>query len=305
MSEALRHFRLALDAIGDNALLCSGIAYIHFFLMNIGVRIEENRAKALEHVRKALALDPEMPKARALLGWLTMFYRGNLEDVKEGARHLKRALEANPNEFQALWGLTVVYLYAGRVSAAYPLAERLRRIEPLDPLSLWVLGGVYYNDARYDLALREFRRLYEMDPDHPWWRAWYAWMLAYDGQLDEAAAILEQSARTTPEDMHTKLALMQVHGLKKDKQAAQNEMTDDFRAWCRSERAWSACVSTAFALLDEREEALDWLEHAVQCGNINYPLFLEKDPWLENIRGEDRFKRLMERVKREWEAFEV
>jgi hypothetical protein len=32
---------------------------------------------------------------------------------------------------------------------------------------------------------------------------------------------------------------------------------------------------------------------------------MEKDPWLESIRGEERFKKLMERVKQEWEEFEV
>ena len=48
-----------------------------------------------------------------------------------------------------------------------------------------------------------------------------------------------------------------------------------------------------------------WLEHAVECGNINYPLFSERDPWLENIRGEERFKALMVRVKRDWETFEI
>ena len=34
-------------------------------------------------------------------------------------------------------------------------------------------------------------------------------------------------------------------------------------------------------------------------------LLAEKDPFLENIRGEPRFKKLMERVKHEWENFEV
>jgi len=305
MSEALRHFQLALDAIGGNALLYSGIAYIYFFLMNIGVRIEENRAKALEFVQKALALDPEMPKARALLGWLTMFYRGDLEDVKEGARHLKMALDSNPNEFQALWGLTAVYLYVGRIAAAYPLAKRLRQIEPLDPLALWMLGGVYFNDGRYDLALQEYRRLYEMDPRHPWWRAWYAWMLAYNGQVDEAVGILDESAKATPDDMHTKLALMQIYGLKGDKQAALDELTGEFREWCWGERGWSSCIATAFALLNEKEEALNWLEHAVDSGLINYPRLSERDPWLENIRGEERFRELMVRVKHEWETFEV
>jgi len=31
----------------------------------------------------------------------------------------------------------------------------------------------------------------------------------------------------------------------------------------------------------------------------------EIDPFLKNIRGEDRFKKLMERVKKEWEELEV
>jgi TolB-like protein len=305
MAEALRHFRFALGTVGDNALLHAGVAYIHFFLMNIGVAIEENRTKAMESVRKALALDPEMPKARALLGWLTMFYRGNLDDVKEGARHLRRALESDPDEFQALWGMTVVYLYVGRVSAAYPLARRMRRIAPLDPLSLWILGGVYFNDARYDLALRHFQELHEVDPAHPWWRAWYAWMLAYDGHVDEAATLLAEGGRANPADMHTRLARMQIHGLRRDEQAARNELEGEFREWCWRERAWSACIATALALLGAKDEALDWLEHAVDSGFVNYPLFSKGDPGLESVRGEARFERLMERVKHAWEGIEI
>jgi serine/threonine-protein kinase len=304
MYDALRYFQLGLDTIGDNALLYSGIAYTYFWLMNIGVKIEEHRAKAEECVQKALALDPDMPKARALLGWLTMFYRGNLENVKEAARHLKRALAADPNDFQALVGLVAVYCYVGKIAVAIPFAERLKQIEPLDPFALWGLGGLYFFDGQYDRALREYRRLYDMDPQHPWWQAWYTLALAYNKQTDEAFTIIDQSANVTPHNMHTKLALMQIHGLKGDKQAALDELTGAFRKWCR-ERLWSSRIATSFALLNEKEEALYWLEHAVNCGFINYPLLSERDPWLENIRGEKRFKRLIDRVKREWEEFEV
>jgi len=38
---------------------------------------------------------------------------------------------------------------------------------------------------------------------------------------------------------------------------------------------------------------------------INYPYMNEHDPFLGKIRGEERFKKLMERVKSEWEHFEV
>jgi hypothetical protein len=47
------------------------------------------------------------------------------------------------------------------------------------------------------------------------------------------------------------------------------------------------------------------MEKAVNIGFINYPMFAEKDPFFENIRSEPRFKKLMERVKHEWENFEV
>ncbi len=39
-------------------------------------------------------------------------------------------------------------------------------------------------------------------------------------------------------------------------------------------------------------------------GIMGYPYLQDHDPYLENIRGEPRFKDLMERVKSEWEHFE-
>ena len=48
-----------------------------------------------------------------------------------------------------------------------------------------------------------------------------------------------------------------------------------------------------------------WLEIALSRGCLNYPLLAEKDPFLANIRGEPWFINLMERVKYEWEHFEV
>ncbi len=62
--------------------------------------------------------------------------------------------------------------------------------------------------------------------------------------------------------------------------------------------------ASLFALVDEKEEALRWLEHSVDRGWINYPVFAERNPFFANIRGEERFKKLMERVKYEWEHFE-
>jgi hypothetical protein len=38
---------------------------------------------------------------------------------------------------------------------------------------------------------------------------------------------------------------------------------------------------------------------------INYPFLSEHDRYLDNVRGDARFRELMGRAKREWERFEV
>ena len=64
-------------------------------------------------------------------------------------------------------------------------------------------------------------------------------------------------------------------------------------------------MAASYALINEKNEAIDRVECAIKCGFINYPLLMEYDPFLANIRGEERFKKLMERAKYEWERFEA
>jgi len=52
-------------------------------------------------------------------------------------------------------------------------------------------------------------------------------------------------------------------------------------------------------------DAMEWLEHSVNLGFINYPYLNEYCVFLKSIRSEERFEKLMVRVKYEWENFEV
>jgi hypothetical protein len=47
-------------------------------------------------------------------------------------------------------------------------------------------------------------------------------------------------------------------------------------------------------------EALDWLEKAVERGY--YDRWMEIDPLLENIRSENRFKQIMDKLQKKLEA---
>ena len=75
------------------------------------------------------------------------------EGLKEAIYHLKKALEANPYEHQALVGLIIIYVYAGKFGQAIPLVDRLKKIEPLDMWSLWWPGYLNYLRGKFERAL--------------------------------------------------------------------------------------------------------------------------------------------------------
>jgi hypothetical protein len=64
-------------------------------------------------------------------------------------------------------------------------------------------------------------------------------------------------------------------------------------------------MTDCFALAGDTAAALDFLERTVQLGFVNYPFFMEYDPFIAGIRGEPRFREIMQRVRRAWESFDL
>lgn len=301
INRAIRYLQNALDIMGDNALLYLGMAFAHLHLVNIGVEQEEYLAKAEEFAKKAMAMDPEFAKAQAMLGWIAMW-----SNTRQAIHHFKKALSISPDDTLALQGLAIFYVQVvGKIAATIPLCERLAQIDPLDQPTKWLQGGIHFYNGEYNLALPPWRRLYDESPENPLNQCYYALTMASLGQMDQALSIIDQSANVTPSNAFTKLGLMLKYAILKDKDRAFQEMTPDFQKTCHRDCIFSHHLASIFALLGAKKEALDWLENAIDQGFINYPLLAEKDPLLENIRGEERLKKLVERVKYEWEDFEV
>ena len=57
-------------------------------------------------------------------------------------------------------------------------------------------------------------------------------------------------------------------------------------------------------MVEKRQQALDWLENAVNRGFINYPCMSKYDLALASLHSDPRFQKLMVRVKQEWKDFE-
>jgi len=300
---AVVYLQTALDIMGDNAELYAGMGRAYYMYVNIGVGQEEYLARAREYANKALTLNPNLTRAFYVLGNLAMYedYPANLRDA---FRYCRRILAINPRSTEALGSLAINYAYLGKRSQALSYADLNEEQDPLNPWNHLIRGVCYEVDCKFDLATEQFRAFFRADSLSPLAISEYANALALSGKRDEALAVIERADKTDTRNVEIVFSLLLKYALLKDEEKALRLLTPEIQKTCRRDNEWSYIVAERLSLAGAREEALDWLENAVHRGFIVYPL-LQCDPFLDNIRGEERFKKLMVWAKNEWEHFEV
>jgi TolB-like protein len=303
LDSAFVNLKTGIDIMGDNALLYAGMAHAYSQYANIGMGQEEYLDRAAEYAKKALALDPDLPAALGELSILAI-YEDYPEGLKDEFRYSKKVLAANPFDTDGLRGMAIDYAQIGKSAQSLAYADLLEQHDPLNPWRYAVRGLCYQYDCRFGPAMEQFRAFYEADSTSPLGVAFYSSALALNGKSDQALAVIDRAGPGNSRNVETAFRLLLKYALLKDKEGAFRVMTPEFRKTCKRDFEWSFYVAGRLSLLGAKEEALDWLDNAISRGFINYPLF-QCDPFFDNIRGEERFKKLMERAKHEWEHFEV
>jgi len=210
-------------------------------------------------------------------------------------------LAANPYDGDILWWLGLNYLITGKISAAEKMAASMSEFDPLNPQTVPLKIQVYHYGGRLDPA---FELLTQASPSDPPGLFDYAWFLVYKKRLKEAEDIVEKKIEDPKNNLMWQLYFLLKSAAKGDREGFSQWLTPELLYTVKRDPQYSSFMADFYALLGDQEKALDWLENAVNRGFINYPYLNDHDPYLENIRGEPRFKTLMERVKREWEHFE-
>jgi eukaryotic-like serine/threonine-protein kinase len=301
LERALGYLQNAVRMIGENALLTAAMGQVYWLYLNAGITSDPAYLeKVRECADRVLALEPDSPHGHRLLGLLCV-RQGNMQ---EAARRLKQVLAKDPFDSESLSWLIPVYAYAGKPYAAVPWVKRLLEIDPLTPIYQTLPGILAMTAGEYRRALEPVAKGLKMEPDNPAIRFYYGQLLILNDRRDEAFAVFDPLLKEMPDSFFAKLALACKHAVLGDREAVLRAITDEVKTAVAGDLQYCWNLAQCFALVHENDQALDWLEKAVQLGFTNYPMISRLDPFLENLRKEPRFERILEAARERWEAFE-
>ena len=164
-------------------------------------------------------------------------------------------------------------------------------------------GKVTFEDLGAKISF-ETEKSYKMDPKNPHTQFWYAYILASNNLIKDALAILKLLPDDAPPNPLNKVYRALNFALQGEKEKALACLNSDVTNTAWYDVNWAWILTDLYALINMKQEAYHWLERSITIGLINYPFLSNHDPFIESLRGDDRFKKLMNDVKKKWKVFE-
>ena len=303
MVRAIEYMEKGMKIMGDNALLYAGLGFVYIQFYNSGLRTTAQTLKEAEkYALKALELDPEGYLGHFVIG-IMYYLQGK---IKEAIPILKRALTYNPNHTDSIRILAYIYSFLlGNKRAGTLLLEQLLDLDPYFIINHVLPAYAELGQGNLEKALSLSESYFRNYPDYFAARTQHVIILLMHKHTEKAGQILDKLQSENPDHTQVQVYSCLNHCVLNQKDLFLRSFSKEIEetAWNHSLYSWY--VAECFALVNEKEKSIDWLENSVNRGFINYPFLNEYDPLLDNIRGEDRFIKLMERVRFEWENFET
>jgi len=290
----------ALAIAPDNAVLHATKGYIlaQYSMMVLPTQFDV-LARAAECVRATFALDQSSPLGFFLRGYLA-FRSGR---AQEAVPDFKRALVLDPGNPDALFSLAYVYAMAGKDAEARLMHARLLALDPLTPASRWLGGWLACYDGAFEDSLSASRQWVLEDPSNPFVRTPLAFELLLLGHVEAARIEVEWVRDRMPGPMTDSLVFL-IEATLGQRERALGLLNDELVAAAEVDESLPIMLAGGFALLRDRERALEWLRIAVSRGAICHQ-FYARCPWLASFRGDPAFESFLADVKARSEAFQV
>ncbi|HKP67809.1 MAG TPA: hypothetical protein VJV05_00915, partial [Pyrinomonadaceae bacterium] len=293
LNSAIADFRKAIELDPNYALAYTGIADSYRALVLSGEYAPaEMIKKSNEAAETAVTLDPQLAEAHSSVGFNRFWFYRDWAGAEEA---MKRSLEIDPK--LATGHLHYAHLLSniGRNDEAIAEAEKVRSLAGYDPFFATLQGMVYQHAGQFETALARFKLASDLD-ENLWLPHMFAAVTYLDARRYDQEAF--DSARKATELNHSQsispayevVALVRL-GRNDEAKRILEELLK------RSEYKYvpSYHLAIAYVGIDDRENALKWIEKSVAEQDPKI-VFLKVDHIWDPLRSEPRFIALMRKM---------
>ena len=267
-----------------------------------------NRKRYLENaevaIEAALDLRPDLAEghfARAQILWTHT--KGFPHE--QAIQSYKRSLESNPKADETHHQLSMVYGHIGLLDEALQTVKRAIEINPNNTMARFRVANYLAWQGKFDEAISAFKTV-PTDVSPFLVERIRAEVYIQTGRLDEAEAIVDRYLETHPTDeggsfTSVKALLLAKRGKKKEADEAIKRSAKTGKGLGHFHHS-AYNIASAYAVLNEPDEAVKWLEVTADDGFPCYTYFAI-DPNLANLRANARFIDFMSAQERQWKRF--
>jgi hypothetical protein len=128
---------------------------------------------------------------------------------------------------------------------------------------------------------------------------------ALNNELEESIEILNSIIKETPTLLFAKFAFFFKSALQSDKDNALKYATEELKQGAASIDYFPINMAWAYALIDEKDEAVKWLEKSLEFGYAPYPFLLKFEIFHRVLKDHHGFHAYMEVIKKRSGQFVV
>lgn len=255
-------------------------------------------------VEKALDLNPGLASAHFARG-LILWTKTKGFPHEQAIEAFEKSLELDPNADETHHQLSMVYAHVGLLDKAQKLVRTAIDINPNNTMARFRVGNYLAWQGRFEEALTVLKTV-PSDVSPMLVERIKAETLIQIGRVDEAQAIVAEYLNRYQNDeggsfTSVNALLLARAGKRKEAEDAINRATEIGKGFGHFHHT-AYNIASAYAVLNEPDEAVEWLEAAADDGFPCYSYF-SLDPNLENLRNHPRFSELMSTLRGQWERF--
>jgi TolB-like protein/Tfp pilus assembly protein PilF len=282
-------FEQAVQRDPNFALAYSGLADV-FAVSAVVTPANEVFPKAREAALRALKLDPSMAEAWGSKAAVAFFYDWDWDGAES---EITKSIDLNPRNALARDLYCLILLTQGRFEEAIREARKAYELEPLSGYFNASVGLALYFSRRYNDAADQFLKGIDLDPGNLWSHMWLVDLFEQQGMHPDALY-----HRQTLLTLAGKNELAVEIGQEFQRSGYQGVLLKCLaELHQQSQRRYVSPLdfATIHARLGEREKALDWLEKAFSERTL-YLSFLKVNPTWESLHSDPRYADLLRRI---------